>query len=111
MGKKRTKLLYYILDQCGLLMTRVGVIGFLIIAYVGYIYLFVPQNLKNELTRKWLLLEGLDLKEHYFIVILFIVIIGIQYLYYEHHIKIKNRKIDELIQENIRLQTLHYQQF
>lgn len=108
MGKKRTKLLYLILDLCGLLMTRVGVIGFLIIAYVGYIYMFVPQNLKNELTRKWLLLDGLDIKEHYCIVIVFIVIISIQYLYYEHYIKQMNKRIDVLMQENTRLQTLPF---
>ena len=40
-----------------MVMSKVGVIGFLCISIVCYIFWFVPPNLKNEITKTWLLFK------------------------------------------------------
>jgi hypothetical protein len=53
-------------------MTKVGVMGFLVISLIAYIFFFVPPDQKRELTDTWLLFKNRDAQPLY---VIFIVIL------------------------------------
>lgn len=85
-------------------MSKVGLVGFVAIALITYIFFYVPQELKNELTRKWLHLEGSgNIIGPFLVLIALITIIG-QHFYYQSASKNKDKRIEELAEEKTKLQ-------
>lgn len=95
----------WLIETCGVVMSKVGMIGFIVIAIVVYIYKYVPQDLKNELTKTWLLFQG---PQSNIICIFIVIAIGVlfifQQIFYHRAIKLKDQRIQELAEEKKILQ-------
>lgn len=111
MGKKKTSspdkgdsALAFI-KVCGLVMTKVGIIGFVVIVITFYIFWFVPQNLKDELTNTWLLFKCETCQNIYSILIIVLVITFMfQNWFFRQSIKLKDNRIKEISKEKTELQ-------
>lgn len=91
----------------GMIMTKVGVVGFIVIAIVGYVYFFVPQDIKNELTNTWLLFKCDECNNQYiFLFVSLVIIFFIQWYFYHRAIKMKDKRIDEVTKEKSELQNI-----
>lgn len=111
MGKKKTSspdkgdsALAFI-KVCGLVMTKVGIIGFVVIVITFYIFWFVPQNLKDELTNTWLLFKCETCQNIYSILIIVLIITFMfQNWFFRQSIKLKDNRIKEISREKTELQ-------
>lgn len=86
-------------------MSKVGIIGFVCISFVAYVFYFVPQDKKNEVTDTWLLFKC---KECNYVYILFLlslcVLFVFQNYFYRKAIKLKDARIREISKEKSDLQ-------
>jgi hypothetical protein len=94
-----------VFEALGIVMSRVGIVGFAVLSIVIYIFWFVPQEKKNEITDTWLLFKtscsfsvGINIS----LLILFII----QQYFYGRQVKAKTERIDELSIERNKLQEL-----
>lgn len=88
-----------------MVMSKVGITGFICISIVAYIFFFVPASLKDEITKTWLLFKNPDALYIYrLILISLLVLILIQNYFYRRAIKLKDERIKEISAEKSSLQ-------
>lgn len=88
-----------------MVMSKVGIIGFIVISIVTYIFFFVPQTLKNEITNTWLLFKCSECNNIYIILLVILgILVVIQNYFYRTAIKIKDGRISEITREKSALQ-------
>lgn len=88
-----------------LVMTKVGTAGFICISIIAYVFFYVPQNLKDELTNTWLLYKCADCNYIYISLILVLsVLFFVQSIVYRKVLKMKNDRIKEITKERSELQ-------
>lgn len=87
-------------------MTRVGMMGFIVISIVSYIFWFVPQEQKNEITNTWILFKCKECQYPYigFCGLLSIVLIG-NFIFTQKALKLKDERIKEITKEKSELQS------
>ncbi len=88
-----------------MVMSKVGISGFICISIVAFIFFFVPANLKDEITNTWLLFKNKDAIQIYrLILVSLLVLILIQNYFYRKAIKMKDDRIKEISLEKSSLQ-------
>jgi preprotein translocase subunit Sss1 len=91
----------------GLVMTKVGVVGFIVICFIAYIFFFVPKDQKRELTDTWLLFKCEHCNNTYislFITLAFVFFA--QWYFYHKAIKLKDQRIKAISEEKKQLQEI-----
>lgn len=96
-----------LLDLCGTVMSKVGLKGFIVIVCTLIYFIFIPQNLKDEITKTWILFKG----EHsdviaVFVIISLLLLFCVQWWYYHQAIKLKDKRIEEISKEKAELQEI-----
>lgn len=92
-------------QTCVKIISKVGFSGFGLICLVFYVFHFVPEDQKRELTNTWLLFKCDSCNNLYIILVLALfILLLVQNYFYRKEIYLLNRRLKEITKEKSKLQ-------
>jgi H+/Cl- antiporter ClcA len=96
-----------IMQGLGAVMNKVGIVGFIILSITVYIFAFLSQDKKDQLTDTWLLFKCGECNPLYIILITsLLALLLIQSYFYRKAYQQKDQRIEEISKEKTKLQEI-----